>query len=65
MLTTETAPLVEPETCDRCGPSVYATWEIELASGRRLTFCQHHAAAVARNAQNGICTFVELRELAS
>lgn len=58
-----TATLVIPETCDRCGPGVHAEFEIELRSGRRLTFCAHHAAAVARNAQDGVCTFVEMRHL--
>lgn len=35
---------LEPgDTCDRCGPGTVALVAFRLPSGRRLTFCNHHA----------------------
>lgn len=37
-------PKVEQgDTCDRCGPGTVALIAFLLPSGRKLTFCNHHA----------------------
>jgi hypothetical protein len=35
--------LEEGDTCDRCGPGTIALVAFRLPSGRKLTFCNHHA----------------------
>jgi hypothetical protein len=32
------------ETCDACGPAVYAACRVILGNGGVLTFCGHHGA---------------------